>query len=43
MELDEGKMVIEMINTTRKTLQYSLEIYNNIQESKTQDHEERKL
>jgi hypothetical protein len=43
MDLDKGKMVIEMINTTRKTLQDSLEICNNIQESKTQDHEERLL
>jgi hypothetical protein len=35
MDLDKGKMVIEMIDTSRKTIEYSLKIYSNMQESKT--------
>jgi hypothetical protein len=36
MDLDEGNMVIKMVNTSSKILEDSLKIYNNMQESKTQ-------
>jgi hypothetical protein len=35
--MDEGKVVIEKINTSRKTLEDSFKIYNNMQESKKQN------
>lgn len=34
MNLDKDKVVIEMINTSRKILEGSLKIYNNMQEFK---------
>jgi hypothetical protein len=35
--LDKGKVVIQMINTSKKTLEDSLKTYKNMQESKTRN------
>jgi hypothetical protein len=37
MDLNGEKVMIKMINTSRNTLEDSLKIYNNVQESKIQN------